>query len=81
MDKKLNEIHDNLIPTKLITISHSTNSYNTIKHNIPYNWPAFLAVNNRYTFLYALIRIRYKGPHSNVYNIFFNLKWLYSLDS
>ena len=32
MDKKPNEIHENLIPTKLTTIPYSTNSCNTIKH-------------------------------------------------
>ena len=46
MDKKLNEIRKNLISTKLTTILYNTKSYNTIKHKIPYNWPAFLAVNN-----------------------------------
>ena len=49
--------------------------------NIPCNWPAFLAVNNGYISSYALIRIHYKGTHSNTYTIVFNLKWLYSLDS
>ena len=32
MDKKLNEIHENLISTKLRVIPYITNSYNTIKH-------------------------------------------------
>ena len=32
MDKKLNEILDNLIPTKLATILYSTSSYSTIKY-------------------------------------------------
>ena len=44
----------------------------TIKHNIPYNWSAFLSVNDEDTFLYALIRIRYQGSHSNAYNIVLN---------
>ena len=32
MNKKLNDIHESLIPTKLTTIPYSKNSYNTIKH-------------------------------------------------
>ena len=32
VDRKLYEIHENLIHTKLTTIPWSTNSYNTIKH-------------------------------------------------
>ena len=33
---------------------------NTIKHkHMPYNLPTFLSVDYGYTFLYALIRIRY----------------------
>ena len=32
MDKKLNKIHENLIPTKLTTMPYSTNSYDTMKH-------------------------------------------------
>ena len=32
MDKKLNKIHENLIPMKLATIQYSTNPNNTIKH-------------------------------------------------
>ena len=59
MDKKLNEIHKNLIPTKLTTyhtIQNLTTQQNT---NIPYNWLIFLAVNNGYTSSYALIRIYY----------------------
>ena len=59
MDKKLDEMCENLIPTKLRTISYYTKSYNTINTNIPCNWPAFLAVNNGYTYSYALIRIYY----------------------
>ena len=51
MDNKLNEICENFISMKLTTILFNTKSYNTIKNtNIPYNWPAFLAVNNGYTF-------------------------------
>ena len=47
MDKKLNEIHENLIPTKLTIIRYNAKSYNTIKHKyIPYNFPTFSAVNN-----------------------------------
>ena len=61
--KKLNEIHENLIPTKVTIIRYNTKSYNTINTNIPYNWPAFLAMNdvrnNGYTSSYALIRICY----------------------
>ena len=41
MDKKPNEIHEKLIPTKLTNMQYSTNSYTTI--TTPYNWPAFLA--------------------------------------
>ena len=33
MDKKLNEICENLILTKLTTILYNTKSYNTIKYN------------------------------------------------
>ena len=62
MDKKLNEIRENLIPTKLTITRDNTKYYNTIKH-IPYYRPAFSAVNNvrnnGYTSLYALIRIHY----------------------
>ena len=32
MDKKLNEIRENLIPTKLTTIRYNTRSYTKIKH-------------------------------------------------
>ena len=32
MDKKLNEIRENLIPTKLTTTLFNTKSYNTTKH-------------------------------------------------
>ena len=32
MDKKLNEIHEYLIPTKQTTTLYSTNTYYTIKH-------------------------------------------------
>ena len=56
MDKNLNKICKNLIHTKLITILYNTTQQNT---NIPYNWPAFLAVNNGYTSSCALIRIGY----------------------
>ena len=61
MDKKPNEIHENLIPQKLITVCvlYGINSYTTI--NTPYNWPAFLAascLNSGYTSSNALIRIR-----------------------
>ena len=59
MDKKLSEIHKNLIPTKLTTIPCNTKSYNSINTNIPNNWPAFLPVNNGYTSSYALIRIHF----------------------
>ena len=39
-----------------------TLQYKLLQHNetqtyVPYNWPAFLAVNNGYTSLYALIKI------------------------
>ena len=50
MDKKPNEIHKNLIPTKLSTIQYSTNCY---------NWPVFLTVNTGYTSSYAFIGIHY----------------------
>ena len=40
MDKKPNEIHENLIPTKIDNHTFSINSYTTI--NTPYNWPDFL---------------------------------------
>ena len=55
MDKKPNEIHEKLIPTKInnhiiyhivLTLTHSN------KHNIPCNWSAFLAaswLNGGYT--------------------------------
>ena len=63
MDKKLNEICKNLIPTQLInnhTVQYKLQNVRTQENtNIPYNWPAFLAVNNGYTSLYALIRIGY----------------------
>ena len=64
MYKKLNEIHKNLIPMKLITRLYSTIQYNktqTVSYNtnIPYNWPAFIAVNSGYITSYALIRISY----------------------
>ena len=62
MDKKPNETHENLIPTKLLTIPYSINSYPIINTNILYNWPALLAascLNSRYTFSCMLIRIRY----------------------
>ena len=52
MDKKPNEIHENLIPTKLTNIQYSINSYTTI--NTPYNWPAFLS-----SFLF-----KYRVPYS-----------------
>ena len=54
MDKKPNEIHENLIPTKLTTISHSTNF---LKHNITQTYlrTAFLAVKNECTSSYTLI--------------------------
>ena len=32
MDKKLNKIHENLIPTKLTITQYNAKSYNTIKH-------------------------------------------------
>ena len=66
MDKKLNEIHENLIPTKLTTIRiwYNTKSYNTIKHNIPYSYLASLLSSERAT--------------SSIHNIVFKL---YSLDS
>ena len=67
-----------LMPTKLTIIWYNTRSYNT---NIPYNLPPFFAVNNGYTFSYALIGIRYYWPLSNAYNIVFNLKGLCSFDS
>ena len=58
MDKKLNEIYENLIPTKLTITQYNAKSYNT-----PYNFPAFLAWNNvrnnGSTSLYALIRMHY----------------------
>ena len=59
MDKKSNEIHENLIPMGLTTIPYSTNFYNTINTNISYNWPAFLVVNNGYISSYSLIRVHY----------------------
>ena len=63
MDKKHNEICENLIPTKLQssgTIQNLTTPQNT---NILYNWLACSAVknvrNNGYTSLYVLIRMHY----------------------
>ena len=60
---KLNKIPENLIPTNKQshgTMQNLTTQQNT---NIPYNFPAFLAVNNlrnnRSTSLYVLIRIHY----------------------
>ena len=60
MDQKLtkstkfdpHEMNKHTLQYKLLLI---TQQYT----NIPYNWPAFLAVKNEYTSLYALIRIRY----------------------
>ena len=60
MDKKLTK------PTKFDT--HEMNKHTLqyklllttqLNTNIPYNWPTFIAVNNEYTSLCALIRIRY----------------------
>ena len=59
MDKKptkstkfgLHEMNKHTLHYKLLL----TTQQNT---NIPYNWPAFVAVNNEYISLYALIRIR-----------------------
>ena len=46
MDKKLNEICENLVPTELTILWYNLKSYYTIKHtSIPYNLPPFLAVN------------------------------------
>ena len=56
MDKKLNKIHENLIPTKLTTIPYSTNNYNIIKHK---HLITGQPMNNGYTSSYALIRMRY----------------------
>ena len=58
MDKK---------PTKSTKIWSPRNeqTYSTLQHNktlyinILYDWPAFVTVNNGYTSLYAIIRIRY----------------------
>ena len=58
MDKKPDEIHRNLIPSKLTNVQYSINSYTAI--NTPYDWPAFLAascLNIGYVSLYELIRI------------------------
>ena len=61
MDKKLtestkfypHEMNKHTLQYKLVTDK-------TIKNtNIPYNWLAFVAVNNGYTYLYTLIRICY----------------------
>ena len=51
-------IHENLITTNCMS-KHPTVQTVTDNTNVPYNWPAFLAVNNRYTSLYALTRIHY----------------------
>ena len=60
MDKKLDKIQKNLIPTKLSNILYSTNYCNTIKHKHTFNWPAFLGVNNgSCTSSDALIRMQY----------------------
>ena len=49
MDKKLNEICENLVPTELTILWYNLKSYYTIKHtSIPYNLPPFLAVNMHY---------------------------------
>ena len=60
------------IPIELTTKPYNTIQYNktqkisydTIKHNISYNWPAFVAVNSVYRSSYTLIRIYYQGSHS-----------------
>ena len=60
MDKKLtkstkfdpHQMNKHILQYKLLLATQ----YNT---NIPYNWPAFLAVNNGYTSLYTIIRICY----------------------
>ena len=60
MDKKLKEIHVNLIPMKIK--NHAVQYYSYTIINTPYEWPAFLAascVNSRYMSSYALIRICY----------------------
>ena len=44
---------------------------NTIKHKMPYNWLAFLAVNNGYTFVCALIRIGITNVHIAMHTILF----------
>ena len=57
--KKLDKIRKNLIPTKLTATPYNTKSYNTENTSIPYNRPTLLAVNNRYTSSYTLIRMHY----------------------
>ena len=69
MDKP-NEIHENLIPTKLTTILYSINFYTTvINTNIPYNVPSFLTAScfntsSRYTSSYELITKGYMATHT-----------------
>ena len=75
MDKKLNEVYKNLIPTKLKTTPYGTNSYNTIKHKHIYlitSWPAFTAVNNGYTFHMHLLDYITKG-HIAIHTILISI--------
>ena len=62
MDKKPNEIHKNLNPTKIKQSYHTLlrNSFITIRiTNIPCNWSACPYFISGYISLYALIRTRY----------------------
>ena len=51
--KILSPLNEQIYPSTLQTVTTQQNI------NIPYNWPEFLAVNNGYTSLYAIIRIHY----------------------
>ena len=58
INKKPNEIHENLIPTKF-TVQYIYSYTTTI--NTPYNWPAFLTascLDIGYVYSCELIRIR-----------------------
>ena len=58
---------------KLTTMPYSINSYTTINHKHSYNWPAFLASNNGYTFSYVLIRIYVTKGHIAINTILFSI--------
>ena len=60
MDKKPNEIHENLSPTKIKKLYRTVLTLINNKNiNIPYNWPIGSYLNSGYTSSYALIGIHY----------------------